>query len=130
LQADREDLAAWERASATARSKGLFFKTLYAPEADAAAAAAQQQRGGGGSEARQPEGAAGRFAGQVRGSLDPEAAEAARLAAAKVRTPAEREVGSPLRLWLFAYMAGVLALVVGQGARGLCLGWRGAPNPL
>ncbi|KAI8468558.1 MAG: hypothetical protein J3K34DRAFT_8638 [Monoraphidium minutum] len=107
-QADREELAQWERTSAAARSKGLFFKTLYKPDADATAAApgGLQRQGGDG-------GGGGRFGGEVKGSLDPAvAAAAARRAAAKVREPAEAEVGSPLRLWLFAYMAGVLALVV------------------
>jgi hypothetical protein len=119
-QADKEELAAWERASAAARSKGLFFKSLYTPEADESAAAdgqVKQQQGGGGGES----GGGSRFRGQLRGSLDPEAAAAARRAAAKVEAPAHEEVGSPLRLWLFAYMAGVLALVVVQG------GWRRAP---
>jgi hypothetical protein len=112
-QADREELAAWERASAAARSKGLFFKNLYTPDADPAATSEQQQQqqpGGGGGRSR--------FAGEVRGSLDPEVAAAARRAAVKISEPAAEEVGSPLRLWLFGYMAAILALVVGQGEGG------------
>ncbi|GBF99583.1 hypothetical protein Rsub_12208 [Raphidocelis subcapitata] len=108
LQADREDLAAWEKASAAARSKGLFFKNLYKPDADADAAAGQ------GGQQQAQDGSGGRFRGELRGSIDPEAAAAARRAAAKVTAPAVEEVGSPLRLWLFAYMAGILALVVAQ----------------
>ena len=129
LEADRADLAAWERASAQARSKGLFFKSLYAAPADADADAAKANGGGGMQRQQQPgDGSGGggdgssagaaRFAGELRGSLDPEAAAAARRAAAKVAAPAAREVGSPLRLWLFGYMAAVLAAVVVQGERG------------
>lgn len=120
LQADREDLAAWERASAAARSKGLFFKNLYTPEPDAAAEGGEgRQPGGAGAAQRQggqaaAAGSGRRFGGEIRGSLDPAAAEAARRVAAKVEAPAHEEVGSPLRLWLFAYMAAILALVVGQ----------------
>lgn len=110
LQADKEELAAWERASAVARSKGLFFKSLYAPEADSQ----QQQKGGSREGASSSQGGSSPFPGEVKGSLDPEAAAALQRVAAKVKAPAEDEVGSPLRLWLFAYMAAVLALVVGQ----------------
>jgi len=126
-KADRDELAAWEKASATARSKGLFFKNLYTPQPDDSAAQQQQdcnhpadprrQRGGS-------QGSAARFTGELRGTLDPEVAAAALRAAAKVTAPAEQEVGSPLRLWLFAYMAAILALVVGQGGVGAC-GWVG-----
>ncbi len=35
-----------------------------------------------------------------------------------VKVPAEREVASPLRLWLFTYMSSVLGLVAAQGANG------------
>lgn len=98
----------WERASAAARSKGLFFKNLYTPEADATA---------GGGAAGAATAGSGKWGGELRGSLDPEAAAAARAAAAKITAPAEEEVGSPMRLWLFAYMAAVLAIVVGQGER-------------
>ena len=55
--------------------------------------------------------------------MDPEAAAAARRVAAKVESPIEEEVGSPLRLWLFAYMAGVLALVVAQGGSATTSVW-------
>ena len=128
-QADREELAAWERASAEARSKGLFFKQLYAPPADSGAdstagskgAAGSGGSGGSASDSSGPTTGAERFAGQLLGTLDPEAAEIARQAAARVKLPAEEEVGSPIRLWLFAYMASALALVVGQGATQLGL---------
>lgn len=94
-QADEADLRAFETASAAARSQGLFFRSLYQPELgedeqqDAAAVPAR----------RKP-------------LADPAAAHAA---AAVVTSSAEEEVSSPFRMYLFGYMAAVLALVVAQG---------------
>jgi hypothetical protein len=101
LQADQEDLRAFETASASARSQGLFFKNLYQPEQDP-----QQPDGQG-------EGAASSSSKRRnRILIDP---VAARQAAAAVASSAEDEVGHPFRMYLFGYMAAVLALVVMQG---------------
>jgi hypothetical protein len=100
LQADQEDLRAFENASASARSQGLFFKNLYQPEQDP-----QQQQGQG-------EGGASSSTKRNRMLIDP---VAARQAAAVVASTAEDEVASPFRMYLFGYMAAVLALVVLQG---------------
>jgi hypothetical protein len=101
-QADQEDLRAFENASASARSQGLFFKNLYQPEQEP-----QQQPGQG-------EDAASGGSRRNRMLIDP---VAARQAAAVVASTAEDEVGSPFRMYLFGYMAAVLALVVLQGER-------------
>ncbi|KAF6257298.1 hypothetical protein COO60DRAFT_1524440 [Scenedesmus sp. NREL 46B-D3] len=57
--------------------------------------------------------------GRKRVLIDP---VAARQAAAVVTSSAADEVSSPFRMYLFGYMATVLALVVLQGAQGLTLG--------
>jgi hypothetical protein len=101
-QADQEDLRAFENASASARSQGLFFKNLYQPEQEP-----QKQPGQG-------EDAASGGSRRNRMLIDP---VAARQAAAVVASTAEDEVGSPFRMYLFGYMAAVLALVVLQGER-------------
>ncbi|WIA09961.1 hypothetical protein OEZ85_010173 [Tetradesmus obliquus] len=101
IKADQEDLRAFEVASASARSQGLFFKNLYQPEQDP-----QQQQ-------EQGEGAASSSSSSKRNRMliDP---VAARQAAAVVASSAEDEMASPFRMYLFGYMAAVLALVVLQ----------------
>lgn len=113
VQADQEDLRAFEVASASARSQGLFFKNLYQPEQDP-----QQQQ-------EQGEGAASSSSSSKRNRMliDP---VAARQAAAVVASSAEDEMASPFRMYLFGYMAAVLALVVLQGEQQhSSRGWRG-----
>ncbi|KAF8069604.1 hypothetical protein HT031_001721 [Scenedesmus sp. PABB004] len=104
IKADQADLRAFESASATARSQGLFFRNLYGqPDADEGGDGAA---GGGGA------GADARGAGRACSALlDP---AGARAAAAAVTASAEGEVGSPFRMYLFAYMGLVLGLVVAQ----------------
>uniref|UniRef100_A0A383V571 Uncharacterized protein n=1 Tax=Tetradesmus obliquus TaxID=3088 RepID=A0A383V571_TETOB len=102
IKADQEDLRAFEVASASARSQGLFFKNLYQPEQDP-----QQQQ-------EQGEGAASSSSSSSKRNrmlVDP---VAARQAAAVVASSAEDEMASPFRMYLFGYMAAVLALVVLQ----------------
>jgi hypothetical protein len=123
LQADEADLKAFEAATASARSQGLFFKNLYEPERD-----------GEQSEAGSSSGAAGSSGSRSKTLLDP---VAARQAAAVVASSAEEEVSSPFRMYLFGAMAAVLALVVGQGGWGhgcrhtitacISCGWPAAP---
>jgi hypothetical protein len=99
LQADQADLRAFEQATASARSQGLFFKNLYEPELD--------------EEQQEAAGSSGSTAGsRSRALLDP---AAARKAAAVVASSAEEEVSSPFRMYLFGAMAAVLAAVVAQG---------------
>eukprot|EP00877_Chromochloris_zofingiensis_P011852 jgi/Chrzof1/6920/Cz02g03130.t1 len=86
IKADEAELNSWEQQSNVARSKGLFFKSLYE------------------SDASQPVGDGSSLS----------SAEALHKAAAAVRQSAEGEVYSPLRLYLYTYMAIVLALVVIQ----------------
>jgi hypothetical protein len=108
-QADQEDLRAFENASASARSQGLFFKNLYQPEQEP-----QQQQSGQGEDAASSSSGSSRN----RALVDP---VAARQAAAVVTSSAEDEVGSPFRMYLFGYMAAVLVAVVLQGGRqGAC----------
>jgi hypothetical protein len=99
LQADQADLRAFEQATASARSQGLFFKNLYEPELD------EEQQGVAGSSGSP----AGR---RSRAPLDP---AAARKAAAVVTSSAEEELSSTFRMYLFGAMAAVLAAVVVQG---------------
>jgi hypothetical protein len=100
-QADQADLRAFEAATASARSQGLFFKNLYQPDLD------EEQQEAGSSSAAGSSGSS-----RSRAPLDP---AAARKAAAVVTSSAEEEVSSPFRMYLFGAMAAVLALVVGQG---------------
>lgn len=100
MQADQEDLRAFEAASASARSQGLFFRNLYQPSADD-------------DEDSTDAAAAGSSTSRLNKAkfVDP----AVRQAAAAVTASAEDEVRSPFRMYLFGYMALVLALVVVQG---------------
>lgn len=102
LQADQADLRAFEAATASARSQGLFFKNLYEPDLDE-----EQQQEAGSSAAAGSSGSS-----RSRAPLDP---VTARKAAAVVTSSAEEEVSSPFRMYLFGAMAAVLALVVAQG---------------
>jgi len=102
LQADQADLRAFEAASASARSQGLFFKNLYEPEVEDSEQQAGSSSSTGGSSS----------SSRTKALLDP---AAARKAAAVVTSSAEEEVSSPFRMYLFGAMAAVLALVVAQG---------------
>lgn len=110
-QADQADLRAFEAATASARSQGLFFKNLYQPDLE------EEQQEVGSSGAAGSSGSS-----RSRAPLDP---AAARKAAAVVTSSAEEEVSSPFRMYLFGAMAAVLALVVGQGETSGVYGRRG-----
>jgi hypothetical protein len=97
-------MAAWEAQSAAARNSGLFFKSLYKPEV-------LQGTDADSSSSLEGSGAAAATAAALPGSRPPPGLAAA----AAVTSSAEEEVGSPFRMYLFAYMAAVLAVVVGQG---------------
>lgn len=109
LQADQADLKAFEQATATARSQGLFFKNLYEPELDDID---EQQAGSSSSSGSVDGGISGGGGSRSRAPLDP---AAARRAAAVVASSAEEQVSSPFRMYLFGSMAAVLAAVVAQG---------------
>eukprot|EP00878_Enallax_costatus_P014835 GHUV01015528.1.p1 GENE.GHUV01015528.1~~GHUV01015528.1.p1 ORF type:complete len:241 (+),score=84.27 GHUV01015528.1:815-1537(+) len=105
IKADQEDLRAFEAASASARSQGLFFRNLYQPSAD------DSEDEGGSQTASSSSASRGKQAKSKQGYVDP----AIRQAAAAVTASAEEEVRSPFRMYLFGYMAMVLALVTVQG---------------
>ncbi|KAF5837335.1 hypothetical protein DUNSADRAFT_4494 [Dunaliella salina] len=90
LQADRRDLAAFERRNAEERSRGLFFKNLYSVKDEG-----EPQQGG----SKQP---------------DPEAEEQRRATMENIKQPARQELRSPARLALFTYLTIVLAWVIGE----------------
>lgn len=98
MQADQADLRAFEAAAASARSRGLFFQTLYQPE----------------SEEQQQDADTVSSSSRAQQTSDP---SAARKIAAAVASSAEEEVGSPFRMYLFGAMTAVLLLVVLQGER-------------
>lgn len=106
LQADQADLKAFEQATASARSQGLFFKNLYEPELD------DNDEQQAGSSSGSVDDSSSSSSSRSRAPLDP---AAARRAAAVVASTAEEEVSSPFRMYLFGSMAAVLAAVVAQG---------------
>jgi hypothetical protein len=135
-QADRQELAEYEQQSAAARSKGLFFKTLYQPDkgevvgdVDGAGIDRQVRPGGGvgvssgaglrrggesGAWAVVPAAAGAGAASDPRPLPRPtQRLEQTRSA---VVAPAEEEVASPLRFYLFSYMTAVLLFFTAWGA--------------
>eukprot|EP00879_Flechtneria_rotunda_P030311 GHRR01032931.1.p1 GENE.GHRR01032931.1~~GHRR01032931.1.p1 ORF type:complete len:196 (+),score=109.01 GHRR01032931.1:454-1041(+) len=104
IKADQADLRAFEVSSANARSQGLFFRSLYQPEADEDADTDSSNMAAAGSKSSSSSNSK-----QLQKLLDPNAA-----AAAVVASPAKQEMASPFRMYLFGYMAAVLALVVVQ----------------
>jgi hypothetical protein len=102
-QAQRAELAAWERASAEARSKGLFFKNLYAPQPGTAAG------GGGGGEGASASASVPAEAGRAplalqappgeAGTVDALAAAVGSLAAVPVLLLLALVAGAWLRRW-------------------------------
>jgi len=90
LQADRRELAAFERRNAEDRSRGLFFKNLYSVKDEE-----EQLQGGN----KRP---------------DPQADEQRRATMENIKQPARQELRSPARLALFTYLTIVLAWVIGE----------------
>ncbi|PNW76843.1 hypothetical protein CHLRE_11g478528v5 [Chlamydomonas reinhardtii] len=111
LQADKADLAAWEVRSAEERSKGLFFKSLYAVEKEKRQPVGKSIPG---YYRKQREAAAA--AGQEGAEAEPGSstwdAEAVAAAAERPLSAASKQVRSPFRLYLFSYLSAFLALVV------------------
>mmetsp|Transcript_18724 Transcript_18724/g.40259 ORF Transcript_18724/g.40259 Transcript_18724/m.40259 type:complete len:178 (-) Transcript_18724:458-991(-) len=101
LKADSEELEAWEQRTADARNNLLFFKTLYARE----------KKKGGASGASSSSGSSS----SSSSSADPGYnKEAVKKLAATIKAPAQAEVHSPARLYLFTYLASILGFVVVQ----------------
>lgn len=84
-KADAAEFTNWQKQMAVDRSEGQFFKSLYQPETDA----------------------------QTSKPLDPYDKEQIQQRATTVRKPAEREIRSPLRLYIFGLLSIILTGSVG-----------------
>jgi len=101
MKAEQDEFSSWEKESTAARNKGLFFKSLYKPDAD--------------TDSEETEGSSGSSSSRrSRAPADPEEAQKLIAASAAVTNSAEEEVGSPFRMYLFTYMAAVLFIVAVQ----------------
>ncbi|KAG2423898.1 hypothetical protein HXX76_014951 [Chlamydomonas incerta] len=113
LQADKADLAAFELRSAEERSRGLFFKSLYAVEKEKRQPVGKSIPG---YYRKQREAAAAAAAAGQDGEAEPGSstwdAEAVAAAAERPLSAASKQVRSPFRLYLFSYLSAFLALVV------------------
>ena len=103
LQLDKKELEEWEEKQAAARNQGLFFQKLYKVKdkriSDASDGSGGDELEGEGSRSRLDEG-------------DEEERKAR--AISKIRLPANREIMSPWRSWVYLYLCLVLTLVVLQ----------------
>ena len=107
LMADKRDLEEWEDKQATSRNQGLFFQKLYKVKG-------RRGRSTSGEPLKE-----GESEGQVQGSLawDQDVEDENELRAmsiSKVKKPAEKEVSSPWRSWVYVYLCVVLLLVMAQ----------------
>ncbi|KAG2441201.1 hypothetical protein HYH02_010045 [Chlamydomonas schloesseri] len=114
LQADKADLAAFELRSAEERSRGLFFKSLYAVEKEKRQPVGKSIPG---YYRKQREAAAAAAAAAAEGAAAEAGsstwdAEAVAAAAERPLSAASKQVRSPFRLYLFSYLSAFLALVV------------------
>jgi hypothetical protein len=112
LQADKEDLVAFEAQSAAQRNDALFFKQLYkggegTGKKDASSLGPAKGAGTGGS------------GGSNEGALL-DASEVQQLRQ-NIQQPAVEEVHSPLRLYVSTYLTFVLLAVVASGGCALVL---------
>jgi len=111
LQADQADLAAFEARSTSARNQGLFFQQLYKPDVTAGSDEPGAGAAGGAASGTSSSGSSSTLEPQVVRALQHQITE-----------PARRELASPLRLYVFTYLAIVLACVVASDVGG------GAPD--